>query len=257
MTVWADSPRNLPEYMFSLAGIVLKAKVAYGRGMKDILLVEDDKNVGESLVDGLIQAGYAVNWHIIGGKALKAFRENRPALVVLDLGLPDMDGFQILETFQQEDAQVPVMILSARSEVDSRVQGLENGAVDYLVKPFAFPELLARIRLRLRGALSADADLSLGTLHADCLRRELRLHGDLLEVPPREYDFLVCLLRAKGQAVSREQIARDVWKSPQRMSSLDNLIDVYVSRLRERLQGEGAPVLRTLRGVGYRLEEKR
>ena len=224
--------------------------------MKEILLVEDDNNVGESLVEGLTQAGYAVNWLTTGQKALNAFRKKRPGLVVLDLGLPDMDGFQILEAFQQEDAQVPVLILSARSEVESRVQGLENGAVDYLVKPFAFPELLARIRLRLRGALPAEADLTLGSLHADCIRREVRLQGELLDLPPREYDFLVCLLRSKGQAVSREQIARDVWKSPQRMSSLDNLIDVYVSRLRERLQGEGAPMLRTLRGVGYRLEEK-
>lgn len=222
--------------------------------MKEILLVEDDKSVGESLVEGLTQAGYQVQWHSSGRKALQAFSGKRPSLVVLDLGLPDMEGFEVLEKFQEVDDQIPVMILSARSEVESRVEGLENGAVDYLTKPFAFPELLARIRLRLRGAERAEVGLDCGSLKVDVLRREVRIQDELLELPPREYDFLVCLLHAKGEAVSREQIARDVWKSPQRMSSLDNLIDVYVSRLREHLQGEGAPVLRTLRGVGYRLE---
>jgi DNA-binding response OmpR family regulator len=222
--------------------------------MKEILLVEDDKGVGESLVEGLTQAGYEVQWVTTGQKAVAAFRLQHPSLVVLDLGLPDIEGFKVLAQVQAIDELVPVMILSARSEVDSRVRGLENGAVDYLTKPFAFPELLARIRLRLRGASPTEAGYHCGSLQVKLLRREVHLQDVLLDLPPREYDFLVCLLRAKGEAVSREQIARDVWKSPQRMSSLDNLIDVYVSRLREHLQGEGAPTLRTLRGVGYCLE---
>jgi DNA-binding response OmpR family regulator len=222
--------------------------------MNNLMLVEDDKRVGESLVEGLIQAGYEVKWFRTGRQAIAAFPSEQPSLVVLDLGLPDIEGFQVLEEIQGVNTEIPVMILSARSEVDSRVRGLENGAVDYLTKPFAFPELLARIRLRLRGALPVDASFHCGCLEVNMLHREVRLQDTLLEVPPREYDFLVCLLRAKGQAVSREQIAREVWKSPQRMSSLDNLIDVYVSRLREHLHAEGAPVVRTLRGVGYCLE---
>lgn len=225
--------------------------------MKKILVVEDDKAVGESLVEGLRQAGYAVSWVRSGQEALaevEGVEGAQPALVVLDLGLPDMEGFTVLARFQQIDDALPLLILSARTEVDSRVKGLENGAVDYLTKPFAFPELLARIRLRLRGPQPMESAYGCGTLQVNILNREVRLQDHLLELPPREYDFLVCLLRSKGQPVSREQIARDVWKSPSRMSSLDNLIDVYVSRLREHLRGDGAPVLRTLRGVGYLLE---
>ncbi|WFB36688.1 response regulator transcription factor [Kiritimatiellota bacterium B12222] len=223
--------------------------------MNKILVVEDDQGVGESLLEGLTQEGYQVVWARSGEEAMEAVNKSTPSLVVLDLGLPDEDGFSVMAKMQAIEYSIPILILSARSEVETKVRGLKSGAVDYLVKPFAFPELLARIHLRLNGAPELVSGYGCGTLVANVLKREIFLDGELLELPPREYDFLICLLRAHGKTVSREEIARDVWKSPKRMSSLDNLIDVHVSRLREHLHGDGAPLLRTLRGVGYRLEE--
>jgi DNA-binding response OmpR family regulator len=223
--------------------------------MQTILVVEDDESVARSLLQGLGQEGYSTQRARNADAALRFCQTTKPDLILLDLGLPDRDGFELLPDLLRAVQGVPVIILTARQEVSDRVRGLEGGAVDYMLKPFAFPELLARIRLRVRvGGAVERTGWRLGTLDLDLLGREVRLGGAELLMPPREFELLLCLLRAEGKAVSREEIAREVWKSPRRMSSLDNLIDVHISRLRERLQGPGAPVLRTLRGVGYVLE---
>jgi len=151
---------------------------------------------------------------------------------------------------------MPVLILTARDAVEDRVTGLDQGAVDYILKPFALPELLARIRLHLRrSGVVEETTLSLGALTMDLLARKATVEETELDLPPREFDLLATLLKNAGQAVSREQIGKEVWNNPRRMSSLDNLIDVHISRLRERLKTDVPGIrLRTMRGVGYTLE---
>lgn len=220
--------------------------------MQTILLVEDDAAVAAGLLQGLTEEGYLPVRVKTAAQARTQFSQKKPALVLLDLGLPDEDGMLLLPFFREADPDLPVVILSARDGIDERVTGLDRGAVDYILKPFALPELLARIRLQLRRSGVADASvLRVGGLQMDLLARKVSREGELLELPPREFDLLLTLMRNAGKPVSREQISREVWHAPRRMSSLDNLIDVHVSRLRDRLK----PVrIQTIRGVGYLLE---
>jgi len=224
--------------------------------MKRILLVEDDPALTGSLVTGLNEAGYEVDHASRLGEIDSVTVD--PDLVLLDLGLPDGDGMTTLDALQQRNPTRPVVILTARDGVTDRVAGLDHGAADYILKPFAMPELLARIRTHLRRSESSEPTaFTMGPLHLNLLTRGVTCGEEALDLPPREFDLLTCLIRSAGRPVSREQIARDVWQSPKRMTSLDNLIDVHISRLRDRLGAlEGAPALRTLRGVGYQLEER-
>lgn len=226
--------------------------------MSSILLVEDDISLAQSLVQGLREEGYDVR-HVARVSAARArLASGLPELILLDLGLPDGDGMNLLSEIQAQDPELPVIILTARDGILDRVSGLDGGAVDYMVKPFALAELKARLRLRLRDRRDSDSlTLRAGGLTVDLLRRRVRVGEVASEWPPREFDLLVLLLRMRGQPVSRTQIATDVWNSPRRMSSLDNLIDVHVSRLRERLKEVNARLrVRTIRGVGYQLEEE-
>jgi DNA-binding response OmpR family regulator len=224
--------------------------------MKQILVVEDDREVLEGLCTALQEEGYMVRVAPCAREAERQFAEADIDLVLLDLGLPDRDGMELMRDFSQKAPELPVVILTAREGLQDRVIGLDGGAVDYILKPFALPELLARIRSHLRRSGSVEATrLQLQGLEMDLLNRTLRFQDTPVELPPREFDLLACLLRAAGQTVSREQIAREVWNSPRRMSSLDNLIDVHISRVRERLKADAPGIqLRTVRGVGYTLE---
>lgn len=224
--------------------------------MQTLLLVEDDAQVAESLSRALSEEGYGLRHAPTGAVARELFANSRPDLVLLDLGLPDVDGMSLLDEFRKMDPNMPALILTARDGVDDRVEGLDRGAVDYILKPFALPELLARIRTHLRRSGVADAAvIKSGGIRLDLLGRRAWLGEETTELPPREFDLLACLLRLAGKPVSREQIAREVWNAPRRMSSLDNLIDVHISRLRERLRDvETGLRLRTIRGVGYVLE---
>jgi DNA-binding response OmpR family regulator len=224
--------------------------------MKQILVVEDDREVLEGLCTALQEEGYMVRAAPCAREAERQFAEADIDLVLLDLGLPDRDGMELMRDFSQKAPELPVVILTAREGLQDRVIGLDGGAVDYILKPFALPELLARIRSHLRRSGSVEATrLQLQGLEMDLLNRTLRFQDTPVELPPREFDLLACLLRAAGQTVSREQIAREVWNSPRRMSSLDNLIDVHISRVRERLKADAPGIqLRTVRGVGYTLE---
>lgn len=226
--------------------------------MQKIFVVEDDPSVARGLVHGLQEEGYDVSHASTAMGARKHFTGDSPALVLLDLGLPDEDGMLLLNFFRLQNPDIPIMILTAREGIEDRVSGLDHGASDYILKPFALPELLARIRMHLRRSGVSDAAvLHCGDLKIDLLAHKLTRNGVFLEYPPREFELLVSLMRSCGKPVSREQISREVWNAPKRMSSLDNLIDVHISRLRERLSdGEAAVVLRTIRGVGYVLEPK-
>lgn len=224
-----------------------------------LLVVEDDPHVAKSLERGLREAGFSVA--VSGGlsAADEQFARGVPALVVLDLNLPDGDGRTWLRRVRQEGHRMPVIILTARDTLPERVAGLEEGADDYLTKPFAFAELLARIRARLRRAVAeTESDvLRVGELEIDRLHRQVRRAGRLVELTAREFDVLALLAQWRGQPVSRDLLAREVWKVNRRLTPLDNVIDVHLSHLREKIdRDQPAKLIQTVRGVGFRLAEE-
>ena len=223
-----------------------------------ILVVEDDPHVAESLVRGLREAGFSVATAQRLSEADEQLARGAPALVVLDLNLPDGDGRTWLRRVRQEGHRMPVIILTARDTLPERVAGLEEGADDYMTKPFAFAELLARIRARLRRAVAeTESDvLRVGDLEIDRLHRQVRRAGRQVELTAREFDVLALLAQWRGQPVSRDLLAREVWKVNRRLTPLDNVIDVHLSHLREKIDGEReTKLIRTVRGVGFLLSE--
>ena len=223
-----------------------------------ILVVEDDPRVSSSLVRGLGEAGYGVAVAATLREAQAQLDSQPLALVILDLGLPDGDGVQVLRRLRQEGARVPVIILTARDSVVERVAGLDEGADDYLAKPFSFPELLARMRARLRTARqeSESSVLQVGDLEIDRLARRVRRGGRCIELTVREFDLLAYLACNAGFPVSRDMLTRDVWNVSSRATSMDKIIDVHMSHLRDKLEG-GADtrLIHTLRGIGFMLSE--
>jgi two-component system copper resistance phosphate regulon response regulator CusR len=176
---------------------------------------------------------------------------------VLDLMLPGRSGLEILQTLRQRRVDTPVLILTARDGVDDRVTGLDLGADDYLVKPVALPELLARIRALLRRGRPADAlRLKVADLEMDLVSRRVDRGDRVLELTSREFELLEYLLRHQGHMVSREMLARDVWKETRRATPIDNVIDVQMARLRRKVDPNGGPrLIHTVRGVGFVLRE--
>ena len=222
-----------------------------------ILVVEDDRDVASFIRNGLTQAGCNVD-HADNGKdgLFLATTEVYDALVV-DRMLPGVDGLTLIRTLRASNNKTPVLILSALGEVDDRVKGLKAGGDDYLVKPFAFSELLARLEALERraksGSDSPETVLKVADLEMDLLRREVRRSGQSIELQPREFQLLEFLLRHAGQVVTRTMLLEGVWDyhfDPQ-----TNVIDVHVSRLRSKIdRGFDRPLLHTVRGVGYRLD---
>jgi two-component system OmpR family response regulator len=222
-----------------------------------ILVIEDDKDVASFIRAGLAQAGANVD-HAANGKdgLFLATTEKYDALVV-DRMLPGVDGLTLIRTLRASANTTPVLILSALGEVDDRVKGLKAGGDDYLVKPFAFSELLARLEALVRRVKSSgDAPstvLRAADLEMDLLRREVRRGGHLIDLQPREFQLLEFLLRHAGQVVTRTMLLEGVWDyhfDPQ-----TNVIDVHISRLRSKIdRGFDRPLLHTVRGVGYRLD---
>jgi two-component system copper resistance phosphate regulon response regulator CusR len=178
-------------------------------------------------------------------------------LVVLDVMLPGRSGFEILKALRQRGIQTPVLILTARDGIDDRVIGLDLGADDYLVKPFAVAELLARIRALLRRGRPADVlRLKAADLELDVVSRHAMRGGRTLDLTLREFDLLEYLLRHQGRLVSREMLAHEVWKEPRRATPLDNVIDVQMTRLRKKVDAHGGRrLIHTVRGVGFVLRE--
>jgi DNA-binding response OmpR family regulator len=222
-----------------------------------VLVVEDERKLAQVLGSALQAEHYDVVLAPTGEDGF--FRANAEVfdLVVLDLMLPGRSGLEILQTLRQRRIETPVLILTARDGVDDRVLGLDMGADDYLVKPFALPELLARIRaLMRRGRPSEVLRLKTADLELDLVTRRAVRGDRLLELTAREFELLEYLLRHQGHLVSREMLAREVWKEPRRATPLDNVIDVQITRLRKKVDGEGSPrLIHTVRGVGFVLRE--
>jgi DNA-binding response OmpR family regulator len=226
--------------------------------MSRILVVEDESKVAWAVRDGLTSEGYDVTLAATGDEGLAAADARIFDLVVLDLMLPGRDGLGVLSALRRAGERAPVLILTARDTVLDRVAGLDAGADDYLVKPFAFAELLARIRALLRrGRPDAPARLSIGDLEIDAQGRRASRAGQALALTAREFTLLEFLARHKDQVVSRDQIAREVWHEPSRGTPLDNVIDVHMMRLRRKVDREGAPrLIHTVRGVGFVAREE-
>ncbi len=217
--------------------------------------------MSSSLARGLGEAGYAVVMAATRREAEARLEEGweKLALIVLDLGLPDGDGVLVLRRLRREGARVPVIILTARDSVVERVAGLDEGADDYLAKPFSFQELLARVRARLRTARQASEStvLRVGDLEIDRLARRVHRGGREIEVTAREFDLLAFLARNAGCPVSRDMLTREVWNVFSRATSMDRIIDVHMSHLRDKIEGgSGLRLIHTLRGVGFMLSEK-
>lgn len=218
-----------------------------------ILVVEDESKVAEALRDGLEAEHYEVTVARTGEDGFYEASARSFDLIVLDLMLPGRDGLDVLRTLRRQDVQTPVLILTAKDAVEDRVAGLDSGADDYLVKPFAFPELLARIRALLRRGRSDETlQLKCADLEMDLTTHAATRSGDTLDLTPREFELLEYLLRHKGKVVSREMLARDVWEQTERATPIDNVIDVQMTRLRRKVdEPYDAPLLHTVRGVGF------
>jgi DNA-binding response OmpR family regulator len=214
-----------------------------------LLVVEDEQRVASFLVKGLRANGYGVEWVSTGRDALRRAVDADVCLVILDLGLPDLDGLEVLESLRKRGATVPVLVLSARGRVDDRVKGLDLGADDYLAKPFAFEELLARIRANLR----PRADVSAGVLRAggisvDQVRHEATVGGRTFSLSAREFALLQAFVGHPSQVLSRQELLSMAWDMD--FDPGTNLVDVYVGYLRRKL---GEALIETVRGSGYRL----
>jgi two-component system, OmpR family, copper resistance phosphate regulon response regulator CusR len=221
-----------------------------------ILVVEDETKVAQALREGLQREKYEVVVAPTGEEGFFLVNAEEFDLVLLDLMLPGRDGLQVLSTLRKRGLKTPVLILTARDAIEDRVQGLDKGADDYLVKPFAFPELLARVRALLRrGRTEQVLQLRLADLEMDVNSRKVRRSGRSLELTAREFELLEYLLRHKGQVVSREMLARDVWKET-RAIPIDNVIDVHINRLRRKVDEPfDSKLIHTVRGVGFVLRE--
>jgi DNA-binding response OmpR family regulator len=216
-----------------------------------LLLVEDDDSLAKALRRGLAAKGFAVDHADSAEVATVLVDENPYDLVVLDLALPGADGLSFLDTLRARRSAVPVLILTARGSVEDRVKGLDHGADDYLRKPFAFSELVARIHALLRrGESLAPAVLRVGDVELDTRRFEVRSAGTLVMLTAKEFAILEYLLRHAGELVTRSMLLEHCWDES--YEGLSNLVDVHVSRLRRKLESAGAAApLRSIRGAGY------
>jgi DNA-binding response OmpR family regulator len=219
-----------------------------------LLLVEDDRKLVRALERGLALEGYAVDVAYSGEEALERVSARTYAAVVLDVMLPGADGFEVCEAIRREQRTLPVLMLTARSEVADRIRGLDAGADDYLVKPFDFGELLARLRALGRRSQSERAPLvEVGELQLDSATRTVTRAGQEVELTAREFEVLAFLARHEGEVVSRRQMLEQIWDGDDDGSP--NVVDVYVGYLRRKLEdASGRQLIRTIRGVGFVLE---
>jgi DNA-binding response OmpR family regulator len=218
-----------------------------------VLVAEDEKGVADFLRQGLREAGYAVDVARDGTEALDLMRRRGHDLVILDVLMPGIDGVTALRKARSRGMRAPVILLTARDEVRDKVNGLDSGADDYITKPFAFPELLARIRALLRRPpVPAGTVLRAQGIHMDVARHEVTVDGCAVELSPREYALLELFMRHPDQVLTRAQIAQAVWESS--FCTGTNVVDVYVGYLRRKLgRTRTGSLVQTVRGMGYRL----
>jgi len=222
-----------------------------------LLLLEDDVSLGQKIRQGLVSEGFTAVLHTTATDAAHALQKESWDAVILDWMLPDLCGVEFLRRIRSEGRTLPVLMLTARSDIEDRVEGLDAGADDYLVKPFAFAELLARIRsLMRRFAERTDRALATkdGKLAIDLMNRKVICNNQAVDLTPREYDLLAYLVAMNGEVVSRQTLVEKVWQAAGRFTSLDNVIDVHMANLRRKLrESAGSDPIETVRGVGYRL----
>jgi two-component system, OmpR family, copper resistance phosphate regulon response regulator CusR len=222
-----------------------------------VLVVEDEQKVANALREGLEGEQFQVVVETTGEGAFFRVTTETFDVVLLDLGLPGRNGLEILSALRQRGLKTPVLVLTARDTVQDRVIGLDAGADDYLVKPFAFAELVARIRALVRRGRSTEVPkLAVGDLTMDLVSRKVVRGTRGVDLTVREFELLEYLLRLQAQVVSREALARDVWKETARSTPLDNVIDVHIARLRRKVDTEhDTKLIHTVRGVGFMLSE--
>ena len=222
-----------------------------------ILVVEDEQKVANALREGLEDEHYDVMVAPTGEDAFFRVNTEKFDLILLDLMLPGRDGLQILTTIRKRGLETPVLLLTARDTLEDRVTGLNSGADDYLVKPFAFEELLARIRALLRRGRTVDMlRFGISDLDMDIVTRKVTRGGKVIDLTAREFELLEYLMRHEGQVVMRDMLARDVWKETARGTPLNNVIDVHIARLRRKVDTEPfEKLIHTVRGVGFMLKQ--
>lgn len=221
-----------------------------------LLVIEDEKKAGEYLKKGLEESGFTVDVIVNGIDGLHQALEEDYDLLVLDVMLPGIDGWEVLRRLRAKK-DMPVLLLTAVDELEERVRGLELGGDDYLVKPFAFVELLARIRTLLRRGPPRDIEhMHIGDLEIDAVRRRVRRNGQRIDLTPREFSLLQLLARRRGEVLSRAQIASYVWDM--NFDSDTNVVEVAIRRLRAKVdEGFGIKLIHTVRGMGYVLDDER
>ena len=222
-----------------------------------LLVVEDEQKVADALREGLRSDGYDVTVEDTGEAAF--FRTNTETfdLILLDLGLPGRDGLDILQAIRERGVETPVLILTARDTIADRVKGLNSGADDYLIKPFAFAELLARIQAVVRrGRPSEPRRLTVGDMAIDMTTRQVSRGAEPVDLTVKEFELLAYLARHAQRVVSRDTLIREVWRETSSSMTLNNIIDVHVSRLRRKVDREGlVKLIHTVRGVGFVVRE--
>jgi DNA-binding response OmpR family regulator len=228
-----------------------------------ILLIEDEAKTARAVLNGLKAEGFAPAWAESGEDGFFLLNSEHFDVVVLDWMLPGRSGLEVLKTVRTKDSKTPVLLLTARDALEDRVVGLDSGADDYLVKPFALAELAARLRALLRRS-TADSPPEekpthwhLADLDIDLTVRKVTRAGRVIDLTPREFDLLIQLFRNAGRIVSRETLAREVWQETRRATPLDNVIDVHIARLRRKIdEGFASRLIHTVRGVGFVLREE-
>ncbi len=222
------------------------------------LIIEDDKNVAQYIANGLKEAGHVADTSHNGKDGLFSATTEKYDVLIVDRMLPELDGITLTKTLRGSGNKTPILILSAMSDVDDRVTGLRSGGDDYLVKPFAFTELLARIEILSRRFQSSqetgkETSLTVGDLTLDLLARKVKKGTQSINLQTREFNLLEYLLRHKGQIVTRTMLLEAVWDyhfDPQ-----TNVIDVHISRLRKKIEDQGGNIIKTVRGAGYIIED--
>ena len=221
-------------------------------------MVEDDRKLAKALSAGISAEGYMVTLASTAEEGFFLLHREQPDLMVLDVTLPNRSGIDLLQQIRQEHIDVRIMLLTSHSAVEDRVEGLRAGADDYLGKPFSFPELMARIEALLRRIQpgTPPGDLKVGDLSLNARERSATRSGIQLDLTTREFDVLLYLAENRGRIVSREMLAKDVWKESSRFSPLDNVIDVQMARLRRKVDDPfHGRLLQTVRGLGFSLRE--
>jgi DNA-binding response OmpR family regulator len=215
-----------------------------------ILLVEDDQSLADGLCKALRNEGFVTNHVAEGRSALHVVDTEPPDIVVLDLGLPDMDGLDVLKSIRRRNAELPVLILTARASIDARVSGLDSGADDYLAKPFETPELIARLRvIERRLSTTKDNRIQAGDVIIDTVSQQVLLAGESIDLPRREYMLLKTLMENIGKVLTRQQLENKLYAWGEETTS--NALEVHIHHLRKKL---GSRLIKTVRGVGYTIQ---